>query len=148
MAGKTIPKDGRVGAQTTPKDRRVGEQTTPKDGRVGAQTTPKDAEQTTKKNSAVRAGRKKGKGRLLQDCMRHLLDMPVTKAEDLERLAALGVPAAQRDNRTMLAVALYAKAAATGDVSAFREIRNLLGEDGTAEQDGQLERLLRGLKEE
>lgn len=66
----------------------------------------------------------------LKDRMEQLLEMQVTDPERWNRVAALGVEAEDIDNKMLLVVSLFGKAL-DGDVPAFREIRNLIGEDNT-----------------
>ena len=67
----------------------------------------------------------------LRSAMRELLSLPVSDGELLDSISALGIDPAAIDNNRALAAALFRKAL-TGDVSSFKEIRSLIGEDGDA----------------
>ncbi len=84
--------------------------------------------------------------RLLKDCMLELLKMPVKDTEKYNVLAQMGINPKEIDNNTLLTVGLFAKAVG-GDVAAFKEIRNLIGEDTASGGDGELEKLMEGFKE-
>lgn len=77
-----------------------------------------------KASGAARRQRK-----VLRECMTELLDLPVTSAAHYNALAALGLDAEDIDNRMLLTAALFQNAVTTGDPKAFREVRDLLGED-------------------
>lgn len=98
-----------------------------------------------------KGGRKSGetrrKKKLLKDCMLDLLELPVANTKQWNRLSKMGIDIEDIDNRTLLTVSLFMKAVETGDVSAFKEIRNLIGEDGNKNDSGDLDRLIEGLKE-
>ena len=64
--------------------------------------------------------------------MKLLLSLPAAD-NDKETLAALGVLPEDMDNEMVLVMSLFLKAA-SGDVPAIREIRNLLGIDNVAEE--------------
>lgn len=89
----------------------------------------------------------------LRSAMRELLSLPVSDGELLDSISALGIDPAAIDNNRALAAALFRKAL-TGDVSSFKEIRSLIGEDGDAKikkssdnrGDGALNELLAAIK--
>ena len=75
------------------------------------------------------SGETRRKKKLLKDCMQELLDLPVANTKQWNKLSKMGINVEEIDNRTLLTVALFSKAVETGDVSAFKEIRNLIDED-------------------
>lgn len=89
----------------------------------------------------------------LRTAMRELLSLPVIDADLLDSVAALGIDPDAIDNNRALAAALLRKAL-SGDVSSFKEIRSLIGEEGdakakkSAEQrgDGALNEILAAIK--
>lgn len=100
-----------------------------------------------------RAGGKKSgevrrQKRLLKDCMIELLELPVTDTKSWNKLAKLGIDIEKIDNRALLVASLFKKAVDFGDVQAFKEIKNLIGEDNANDGNGQLEELIKGLKDE
>lgn len=74
---------------------------------------------------SVQVRRKK---KLLKDCMLDLLDLPVSEKKQLKKLENLGLDPEEIDNRSLLTVALFQKAL-LGDVPAFKEIKELIGEN-------------------
>lgn len=66
--------------------------------------------------------------RTLRVCMERVLASPPDEEERV-RLAALGVPPGEQNRAMRLALALCDKAC-TGDVAAFKEVRDLIGEGG------------------
>lgn len=104
-----------------------------------------------RRRNAKKAGQKSGEVRrqkkLLKDCMLDLLSMPVTNTKEWNKLSKLGINPEDIDNRALLTAALFRKAVEYGDVAAFKEIRNLIGEE-TVDGDGELNRLIEGLKRE
>ena len=79
-----------------------------------------------------KGGKESGKSRrekkLLKDCMLDLLDLDVTDRKKWNKLSKMGIDPEDIDNRTLLTVALFQRAVELGDVNAFKEIRNLIGE--------------------
>lgn len=81
-----------------------------------------------KKSGEVRRAKKD-----LKDRMKSLLALPVNDFDDYNGATAMGVDLSEIDNETILIVNLYKKAK-SGDVQAFKEIRNLLGQDLATEE--------------
>lgn len=90
-----------------------------------------------------KSGEVRREKRLLKDCMIDLLDLPVRDTDKWNALSQLGLNPENIDNRSLLTVGLFAKAA-NGDVAAFKEIRNLIGEDRTDADNGKWEELIEG----
>lgn len=74
--------------------------------------------------ASVQSRRKK---KALKDYMKQLLSMPVDNEEVRTYLASMGVDVEDADNRMMITIGLF-RAAAAGNVPAYREIRELIGE--------------------
>ena len=74
--------------------------------------------------ASVQSRRKK---KTLKDCMKQLLSLPVDNEEIREYLAVMGFDEEDADNRMMMTIGLF-RAAAAGNVPAFRETRELIGE--------------------
>ena len=70
--------------------------------------------------------------------MKSLLALPVNDFDDYNGATAMGVDLSEIDNETILIVNLYKKAK-SGDVQAFKEIRNLLGQDLATEESKEFE---------
>ena len=92
-----------------------------------------------RRENAKKAGQASGKARrekkLLKDCMLDLLKLPVAESKNFNKLIMMGLDPEEIDNRSLLTVALFKKAIECGDVNAFKEIRNLIGEDKTDNED-------------
>lgn len=71
----------------------------------------------------------KRKKKALKDCMLSLLDLPVSDIKAWNKLSKMGIEIDGIDNRTLLTVALFMEATQNGSVQAFKEIRNIIGED-------------------
>lgn len=100
-----------------------------------------------RKNGGKKSGEVRRNKKLLKDCMLDLLDLPVANTKQWNRLSKMGILPDNIDNRSLLTVSLFLKAVETGDVSAFKEIRDLIGERGDENDSGDLEKLIKGLKE-
>lgn len=81
-----------------------------------------------KKSAEVRRRKK-----LLKDRMKTLLSLPASDFDDYNEASAMGVDVSEIDNETILIIGLY-KRAKSGDVQAFKEIRNLIGQDLATEE--------------
>ena len=107
--------------------------------------TPKE-----RRKNAQKAGKASGEARrqrkTLKENMNLLLNLDVTSTRDFNRLTAMGVPVEDIDNAMLLTAAMFKKAA-SGDVAAYKEIRDLIGE-GTANENGDLPDLIAGLRHE
>lgn len=83
-----------------------------------------------------KGGKKSGESRRRKKSMKQklelLLSLPAMD-NDKEEFEALGIPEEEWDNEMVILKALFLKAA-SGDVNAIREIRNLLGNDNAAEE--------------
>lgn len=90
----------------------------------------------------------KQKQRKFKDCMNDVLSLPIKREEDIDRLKQMGMRKKNMDNRTLLAAAMFEKAVESGNVTAFKEICDLVGESENADESSGLEKLISGLKEE
>lgn len=90
------------------------------------------------------SGEARRQRKTLRENMNLLLGLGVTNSREFNKLTAPGVPAEDIDNAMLLTAALFKKAA-VGDVAAYREIRDLVGESGDSE-NGNLLDLIAGLK--
>lgn len=132
--------------------------------------TSEQSREEAKKNGS-KGGKKSGEARRrrrdLKNTMKMLLSMPVANNEMWNALAQMGVPPENIDNHTAIVVALMQEAL-NGDVKAFKEIRNLIGEDTDTERlklsqkemklkesklnddtnDGKIVELIEGLKDD
>ena len=102
-----------------------------------------------RKNGA-KGGKKSGESRRkkkqLRECMLDLLKLPVSDTDQWNALSQMGIKPREIDNNMLLTVALFTKAL-TGDVAAFKEIRNLIGEDGVSDGNGEIEKLIKGFND-
>lgn len=90
----------------------------------------KDEQKVIARKGGKASGEARRKKKLLKDCMAQLLNMPVTE-RNASILTAYGLDPKDLDNRALLTASLFSKAVYMGDVAAFKEIRNLVGEDDT-----------------
>lgn len=108
----------------------------------------KSEQREIQKKGGVKSGESRRRKKALKDCMLDLLALPVADRKYYNNLAKLGVNTEDMDNRTLLVVSLFSKAVKDGDVAAFKEIRDLIGESGDQTNvNGELERLIQGLKD-
>lgn len=80
------------------------------------------------------SGEARRRRKSLREAMNLLLDLPPGNARDFNRLAAAGVKVEDMDNGQLIALALF-EAAKDGDVSAVRELRDLIGEKNADKVD-------------
>lgn len=99
---------------------------------------------------AARNGRKGGKAsakkkkhkKFMKECMNTILNLKTTDAEALKVLEDMGIE--DTNNNMLVAVGLF-NAAVKGNVEAFREIRNLIGEENKDMDLGKIEKLLNAI---
>ena len=111
-----------------------------------SERSPSELRQMRQKGGQ-RSGEVRRNKKLLKECMLNLLDLPVSNTKQWNKLSKMGINPEEIDNRSLLTVSLFLKAVETGDVSAFKEIRDLIGERGEENDTGELERLIEGFKE-
>lgn len=90
------------------------------------------------------SGEARRQRKTLRENMNLLLNLEVTGTKDFNKLSEMGIPLEEIDNAMLLTAALFQKAK-TGDVAAYREIRDLIGE-GAPTENGDLMDLIAGLK--
>lgn len=90
------------------------------------------------------SGEARRQRKTLRANMELLLNLDVSSPRDFNKLSSMGIPIGDIDNSMLLTAALFKKAAA-GDVAAYKEIRDLIGEGGESES-GDLMDLIAGLK--
>ena len=103
-----------------------------------------------RRENARKAGKKSGevrrKKRQLKDDMITLLKLPVADTRKWNKLARMGVDMDKIDNNMLLTVALFLEAS-DGDVSAFKEIRDLIGEKNeTDDSSGTLADIIKAVE--
>ena len=91
--------------------------------------SPNEARENGRKGGRA-SGAARRKKKALKDCMKQLLALPVTDCEQRNELFALGIDPEDIDNNMLVTVGLF-KAAAAGDVKAYREMRHLIGDNET-----------------
>ena len=88
------------------------------------------------REAGAKGGKKSGEVRRRKKSMREkmklLLSLPACD-NDAEQLRVIGIDAEDSDNEMVILKGLFLKAA-EGDVSAIREIRNILGKDNSSEE--------------
>lgn len=83
------------------------------------------------KKGGIKSGEAKRKKKSMREKMELLLSLPADDT-DADNLKALGISPDDIDNEMIIIKALFDKAA-TGDINAIREVRNILGVDNAAE---------------
>lgn len=111
-------------------------------------TLTKSEQREIQKKGGKKSVEARRKNRALRECMEQLLSMPILDEKKVELLTAFGLKNEEMYNHMLLVVSLFSRAVNERDVSAFKEIRNLIGEDGESGEDGKLEELIRGLQDE
>jgi len=107
----------------------------------------KDEQKKIQSKGGKKSGESRRKKKLLKDCMIDLLELPVTNTKTWNKLSRMGIDPKDIDNRSLLTVSLFMKAVECGDVAAFKEIRNLIGEDKSTDGNGELEKLIKGFND-
>ena len=93
--------------------------------------TPSERRESARKEGkASAAARRKKKS--MREKMKLLLSLPACDS-DLTELEAMGIPIEESDNEMVILKGLFLRAA-TGDVAASKEIRNILGKDNSSEE--------------
>lgn len=102
------------------------------------------------KKRGAAGGRASGEARRrrksLRENMELLLDLPVSDKRAFNKIGRMYVDVEAIDNAMMLTVALFQRAA-DGDVAAYREIRDLIGEATPPKENDSILDLIAGLKD-
>lgn len=96
------------------------------------------------KKGGQKSGEVRREKRLLRDCMTELLDLPVNDTKRWNKLSRMGIDPEKIDNRALLTVSLFMRAVEIGDVAAFKEIRDLIGENVSEANNSKLDELIEG----
>lgn len=86
------------------------------------------------KKGGQKSGEVRRNKKLLKDYMETLLGMPSQVPKQVRTMSKMGIEAEEMSNKMALTVALFIKAT-SGDVSAIKEIRNLIGEEESISDD-------------
>lgn len=105
--------------------------------------SPSEARKNGQKGGKASAESRRQR-KTLRENMNLLLNLEVTGTKDFNKLSEMGIPLEEIDNAMLLTAALFQRAK-TGDVAAYREIRDLIGE-GAPTENGDLMDLIAGLK--
>lgn len=97
-----------------------------------SQRTPEELRKMTQ-NGGKKSGEVRRKKKLLKERMKALLELSATDSEAYDNALLMGVDNKDIDNEMLLVIALFEKAK-SGDVKAFQEIRNIIGEDNATEE--------------
>ena len=96
-------------------------------------------------NGGKASGVARRKKKQLRQIMLDLLAKDVMDTKQLRKVANMGYDEDEIDNATLLVVCLF-KRACLGDVSAIKEVRNLIGEDTSADVMRKLDDILLGVE--
>ena len=91
------------------------------------------------------SGESRRRRKSLKESMNMLLEMPISNKRDFNKAMKMGYSPEDTDNSIMVVIPLYERAK-TGDVAAIKELRGLIGEDGSKDE-GQLEELIKGMQD-
>jgi hypothetical protein len=105
--------------------------------------SPSEARENGRKGGKASANARRQR-KTLRENMNLLLNLEVSSVKDFDELSKMGIPLEDIDNSMLLTAALFQKAK-TGDVAAYKEIRDLIGESAPAE-NGDLLDLIAGMK--
>jgi len=86
------------------------------------------------KKGGQKSGEVRRNKKLLKEHMELLLSLPTQKRSQIKAMRQMGIEEDEMDNKMALTVALFIKAT-SGDVSAIKEIRNLIGEEESISND-------------
>ncbi len=86
------------------------------------------------RKGGIASGEARRRKKTLKATMKAVLSLEVTDTDTWNMLSSMGIDPQDMDNQTAMAVALLRRAIMAGDVAAFKEIRNLIGEDNDAER--------------
>lgn len=103
-----------------------------------SQRTPEERRKIAMKGVEARKKKKEQK-MALQDCMRQLLEMETNSDKKKQVLRSFGFKDEELTNRSLLMVALFQKGL-TGDVSAIKEITDMMEKLEMFEQEGKITR--------
>lgn len=93
-----------------------------------------------------KSGEVRREKRQLREDMTELLKLPVADMRKWNKLARMGVDIEKIDNNMLLVTALFLEAA-SGDVAAFKEIRDLIGEkNATDDSNGMLSEIIKAVE--
>ena len=92
-----------------------------------SQRTPEELREMTSK-AGKKSGEVRRRKKLFREYACSLLDSKIKNEKIRKQLKDIGVDDELLDNKMLLFVALFKKAS-SGDVAAFKEIRNLINED-------------------
>lgn len=84
-------------------------------------------------NGGKKSGEVRRRKKALKERMKALLELPATDNQGINNALMIGIDDNDIDNETLLVIALFEKAK-LGDVKAFQEIRNLIGQDNATEE--------------
>ncbi len=93
------------------------------------------------KKGGIKSGESKRKKKLLKECMEDMLELKISDRKIFDKLRKMGVPEEELNNRYRLTYALFSKAL-TGDVAAYKEIRDLLGENEKDNGIGEIDKVI------
>lgn len=113
-----------------------------------SQRSKEEARENGRKGG-IESGKVRRRKKTLRENMEMILSLPVADVTQLREAVKMGLDENDIDNSTLVAIALFKKSVEFGDVSAIKELRNLIGESSSeSESNGQLEHLIEGLKDE
>lgn len=89
------------------------------------------------RRGGLASGRVRRERKKISEYMETLLSLPISDDCFKRELGQMGVSERDMDNRMLLAASLFDKAVKKSDVSAIREIRNIIGDDAQEQENGE-----------
>lgn len=86
------------------------------------------------RKGGIASGESRRKRKTLAESMKDLLDLPISTARDYNAVAKMGIDPENIDNSQLIVIALFNRAK-SGDVSAIKELKKMIGEDDTPNND-------------
>ena len=80
------------------------------------------------------SGESRRKRKTLAESMKDLLELPINDEREYNQVAKTGIPIEDIDNSQLIVLALF-KQAKSGDVSAIKELKKMIGEEDTPNND-------------
>ena len=84
------------------------------------------------RKGGIASGKARRKRKAFKEACEMLLNLEVSSDKNKKKLLEMGIDPEDMNNMTLMLVGLFKKAT-MGDVGAFKEIRNMVGEDDNAE---------------
>lgn len=99
---------------------------------LGDRTTSEQREIAQK--GGIASGEARRKRKTLAESMKDLLELPISNVRDYNKVAKMGIDPKNIDNSQLIVLGLFNQAK-LGDVSAIKELKKMIGEEDTPNND-------------